>query len=65
MIHNSENRAYVDGKKYEQRRSQYAEFRAASDKQGTFTTLPSTYEYGSADRVRAMTATGHERFSLW
>jgi len=27
--------------------------------------LPSTYEYGSADRVRAMTATGHERFNLW
>ena len=24
--------SYVDGKKYEQRRSQYAEFRAASDK---------------------------------
>ena len=36
-----------------------------SDKQGTFTALPSTYEYGSADRIRAMTATGHERFSLW
>ena len=26
--------SYVDGKKYEQRRSQYAEFRAASDKLG-------------------------------
>ena len=28
----SANVSYVDGKKYEQRRSQYAEFRAASDK---------------------------------